>query len=141
MEAESFEVQLKVRIPEPDTVIRALQHPDIAVTAFKRYRQYDEYFLFDDETQGRLRFREDDLMNEIGDVASVRSRLTLIGQQREGRLGGEVSLSRSRYLAPASHTLRFYREYFVPGTTGSIEKDRRRWHVLFRETEVFVNLD
>jgi len=141
MEAESFEVQVKVRVIEPDRVLQALQQPGIQITAFKHYRQYDDYFFFDDPAQGRLRFREDDLVNEKGEVTNVRSRLTLIGQQREGKLGHDVLLSRSRFLAPAAHTLRFYREYFVPGTEVSIKKDRRRWHILYRDTEFFVNLD
>jgi len=141
MEAESFEVQVKVRVTDPDVVAEAMRKPEIEVTAFKHYRQYDEYFLFENERQGRLRFREDDLINDGGEVANVRSRLTLIGQQREGSLAGDVSLSRSRYLAPAAHTLRFYREYFVPGTLVTIQKDRRRWHVRYQDTEFFVNLD
>ena len=141
MEAESFEVQVKVRVSEPAVIAEALQRPDIQVTAYKHYRQYDDYFFFDDPGNGRLRFREDDLITEKGEVASVRSRLTLIGQRREGRLGRDVLLSRSRFLAPAAHTLRFYREYFVPGNEVSIQKDRRRWHVRYQDTEFFVNLD
>ena len=141
MEAESFEVQVKVRVSEPAVIAEALQRPDIQVTAYKHYRQYDDYFFFDDPGNGRLRFREDDLITEKGEVASVRSRLTLIGQRRDGRLGRDVLLSRSRFLAPAAHTLRFYREYFVPGNEVSIQKDRRRWHVRYQDTEFFVNLD
>jgi 5-methylthioadenosine/S-adenosylhomocysteine deaminase len=52
-----------------------------------------------------------------------------------------VLLSRSRYLAPAVHTLRFYREYFKPSAEREIEKDRRRWLVEYRGEEFFVNLD
>jgi 5-methylthioadenosine/S-adenosylhomocysteine deaminase len=141
IEEESFEIQVKVRVPDPDTIARALRDSEIHVAAHKHYRQYDEYFFFDDEAQGRLRFREDDLVNDAGEVISVRSRLTLIGQRREGKLGGDISLSRSRFLAPAAHTLRFYREYFIPGTAVSIQKDRRRWHIRYRETEFFINLD
>jgi len=141
MEAESFEVQVKVRVDDPESVVAAIQPPAIEVTAYKHYRQYDEYFHFEPETEGRLRFREDDLISENGDVASVRGRLTLIGQQREGQLGSDISLSRSRFLAPAAHTLRFYREYFLPSAMVSIQKDRRRWHVRYQDTEFFVNLD
>ncbi|HRE28836.1 MAG TPA: amidohydrolase, partial [Anaerolineales bacterium] len=52
-----------------------------------------------------------------------------------------VVLSRSRYLAPATYSLRFYREYFNPTGEFTIEKDRRRWLVVFHGVEVFVNLD
>src|SRR3990172_6572435 len=83
MEEESFEVQVKVKVTEPKQILQALKRPEIQVTAFKHYRQYDDYFFFDDPLQGRLRFREDNLINPKGEVANVRSRLTLLGQKRE----------------------------------------------------------
>jgi 5-methylthioadenosine/S-adenosylhomocysteine deaminase len=141
IEQESFEVQVKVKITEADRVIQALKRPEIEITAFKHYRQYDNYFFFDDPEQGRLRFREDDLINEKGEVTNVRTRLTLIGQSREGKLEHDVLLSRSRFLAPATYTLRFYREYFKPKQEISFEKDRLRWHIRYKDTEFFINLD
>lgn len=141
MEQESFEVQVKVRITEADKLVQKLQRPEIEINAYKHYLQYDEYLLFDDPSQGRLRFREDNLISEKGDVENVRSRLTLLGQQREDEIGHDVLLSRSRFLAPALHTSRFYREYFKPARVISIEKDRRRWHIKYKETELFINLD
>ena len=141
MEQESFEVQVKVKITEPDKLVQELKRPEIEINAHKHYLQYDEYFLFEDPSQGRLRFREDDLINEKGEVENVRSRLTLLGQQREGEIGHDVLLSRSRFLAPALHTSRFYREYFKPKQEIAIEKDRLRWHIKYKETEFFVNLD
>jgi len=141
MEQESFEVQVKVKIMEADQLIQKLKRPEIEINAYKHYLQYDEYLLFDDPSQGRLRFREDNLISEKGDVENVRSRLTLLGQQREDEIGHDVLLSRSRFLAPALHTSRFYREYFKPVQVISIEKDRRRWHVKYKETELFINLD
>ncbi|HNN12896.1 MAG TPA: amidohydrolase family protein [Anaerolineales bacterium] len=141
MEEESFEVQVKVKVVEPDLVIQNLKRPEIEINAHKHYRQFDEYFLFDDPSQGRLRFREDDLVNIKGDVESVRSRLTLLGQKREGEISHDVLLSRSRFLAPATQTLRFYREYFKPKNKIAIEKNRLRWHIKYRNTEFFINLD
>jgi len=141
MEEESFEVQVKVKIANPARVVEALNRPEIKIEAFKRYRQFDNYFFFDQEEQGRLRFREDDLINEKDETVNVRSRLTLLGRKREGRLEHDVLLSRSRFLAPAVHTLRFYREYFRPKEELVIEKDRLRWHIRYQETELFVNLD
>jgi len=141
MEQESFEVQVKVKVTEPDSLVQNMKRPEIEINAYKHYHQYDEYYMFDDPAQGRLRFREDNLINEKGDVENVRSRLTLLGQKREGEIGHDVLLSRSRFLAPAVHTSRFYREYFKPSQVVSIEKDRLRWHIKYKETEFFINLD
>ncbi len=141
MEEESFEVQVKAKVLNPDLIVQNLKRPEIEIALHKHYRQFDEYFLFDDPSQGRLRFREDDLVNEKGDVVNVRSRLTLLGQKREGEIGHDVLLSRSRFLAPATQTLRFYREYFKPKEEISVEKDRLRWHIKYKNTEFFVNLD
>ena len=67
-------------------------------------------------------------------------RLTLTGRTREERFGS-VLLFRSRYLAPAAHSPRFYREYFRPATERVVEKDRRRWLVAYRGVEFYVHLD
>jgi 5-methylthioadenosine/S-adenosylhomocysteine deaminase len=141
MEQESFEVQVKVRVLEPELLIKKMVQPAININAQKHYHQYDEYYMFDDPAQGRLRFREDNLINEKGDVENVRARLTLLGQQREDEIGHDVLLSRSRFLAPAVHTSRFYREYFKPAQEVLIEKDRQRWHIEYKDTEFFINLD
>ena len=141
MQQESFEVQVKVKVTEPDLLVQNMKRPEIEINASKHYLQYDEYYMFEDPSQGRLRFREDNLLNEKGDVENVRSRLTLLGQKREGEIGHDVLLSRSRFLAPAIHTSRFYREYFKPTQMISIEKDRLRWHIKYKDTELFVNLD
>ncbi len=141
MEQESFEVQVKVRVLEPELLIKKMVQPAININAQKHYHQYDEYYMFDDPAQGRLRFREDNLINEKGDVENVRARLTLLGQQREDEIERDVLLSRSRFLAPAVHTSRFYREYFKPAQEVLIEKDRQRWHIEYKDTEFFINLD
>ena len=67
--------------------------------------------------------------------------MTLIGQAREYQFPSDVLLSRSRYIAPATHSLRFYREYFKPARELSIEKNRQRWRVLYKGTEFYINLD
>ncbi|MBK8781310.1 MAG: amidohydrolase family protein [Anaerolineales bacterium] len=141
MEQESFEVQVKVKVTEPALLVQKMKRPEIEITASKQYHQYDDYFLFEDPSQGRLRFREDNLINAKGDVENVRSRLTLLGQKREGEIGHDVLLSRSRFLAPAVHTSRFYREYFKPKQEISVEKNRLRWHIRYKKTEFFINLD
>jgi 5-methylthioadenosine/S-adenosylhomocysteine deaminase len=142
MEEESFEVQVKVKVTEPDILVEKLKRSDqIEINAFKHYRQFDEYFLFEKASDGRLRFREDNLINEKGDVISTRLRLTLLGHKREGEIGHDVLLSKSRFLAPATQSLRFYREYFKPKQEISVEKNRLRWHIKYKNTEFFVNID
>lgn len=141
MEEESFEVQIKVRVNDPARVLSGIKKRALKIIYQKHYRQYDTYFSFDDLAQGRLRYREDDLIDEKGAVASVRTRLTLIGQSREQEYEGDVLLSRSRFLAPAGQPLRFYREYFKPAAEKSIEKDRMRWHVRYQGVEFYINLD
>ena len=142
LEQESFEVQVKVKITEPDQVIQALSQPEIEVVRKRHYREHDVYFFFEDPSQGRLRYREDDFIDDVRNlVTNVRARLTLIGQKREGKFEDQVLLSRSRYIAPASQSLRFYREYFKPKSEIAIEKDRQRWLITYKDTEFFVNLD
>ncbi|PWH15920.1 MAG: amidohydrolase [Anaerolineae bacterium] len=140
-EEESYEVQVKVRLADAAGVQKALQSPALEILYARHYRQYDHYFSFDDPAQGRLRYREDDLIDAKGKVANVRTRLTLIGQTREGSFGEDVLLSRSRYLAPAAQTLRFYREYFRPVEEKVVEKDRLRWKVKYKGEEFYINLD
>ncbi len=140
MEQESYEVQVKVKLEQPSMVLSNIEQAGIRITAHKHYRQYDNYFSFDDPAQGRLRFREDELIDAKGKVSNVRSRLTLLGP-REDKFAHDVLLSRSRFLAPAAHTLRFYREYFKPAGEVVIQKDRLRWHIEYQDTEFFVNLD
>jgi 5-methylthioadenosine/S-adenosylhomocysteine deaminase len=142
LEQESFEVQVKVKIAKPDPIIEALDQPEIDVVRKRHYREHDVYFFFDDPSQGRLRYREDDFIDDVrNQVTNVRARLTLIGQKREGTFQDQVLLSRSRYIAPASQSLRFYREYFKPKSEIAIEKDRLRWLITYKNTEFFVNLD
>ena len=141
LEEESFEVQVKVRITEADHVAEAMKRPDFEILYRRHYGQHDAYFFFDDESQGRLRYREDDFIDEAGTVSQVRARLTLLGQKREGQFEREVLLSRSRFLAPATNSLRFYREYFKPKSEVIIEKDRLRWYIKYKDTEFYINLD
>lgn len=141
MEEESFEVQVKIPISDPAEILEAIKKPSIEILHFRHYHEFDTYFLFNDPEQGSLRYREDEFLNEKGEIAKMRYRLTLIGLARAGQLPSDVLLSRSRYFAPATHSLRFYREYFKPDREVHIEKDRLRWRVLFHGTEFYINLD
>jgi len=140
-EEESFEVQVKVKVSDPKSIFDGLAKSSIEIIRQRHYRQHDMYFFFEDDSQGRLRYREDDFIDEANQVSSVRGRLTLLGVQREGSFGHDILLSRSRYLAPATHSLRFYREYFKPDKELPVEKDRLRWLVAFKGEEFFINLD
>lgn len=136
---ESYEVQIKVRIEDSEAIVARLASGAVEVIRRAHYQEYDTYFLFDDPAQGRLRYREDEFVSDGGEVFNVRYRLTLTGPAREYQ--HPVPLSRSRFIAPATHSLRFYREYFKPARENEINKDRRRWLVRFRGKEFFVNLD
>jgi len=140
-EEESYEVQVKVKLQDPARVKPALSSPELEIVYARHYRQYDIYFSFDDPSQGRLRYREDDIIDAKGKVGNVRTRLTLLGENREGGFDQDVLLSRSRYLAPATQTLRFYREYFKPVDEKVVEKDRLRWLVKYKNEEFYINLD
>jgi 5-methylthioadenosine/S-adenosylhomocysteine deaminase len=140
VEQESFEVQVKARLASAEKVREVLAGDDLTVIRSSRYRQHDIYWSFDDPDQGRLRYRDDDFLDESGAVTGERSRLTLTGRTREDRFGA-VLLSRSRYLAPAAHSARFYREYFRPSAEHVVDKERRRWLVVYRGVEFYVHLD
>jgi 5-methylthioadenosine/S-adenosylhomocysteine deaminase len=140
-EEESFEVQIKVKLDDLATVQEALEKPEIEILRMKHYHQHDVYFAFVDPVQGRLRYREDETIDDKDQIIGVRSRLTLIGPSREGDFAHDVLLSRIRYFAPATNSLRFYREYFKPSHETIIFKDRLRWLVRYKDEEFFVNLD
>lgn len=140
-EQESYEVQVKVKVDDPEDVINRLKSPDLEILYYRHYHEYDTYFKFEDPEQGWLRYREDEFLDDQEKVENIRYRLTLIGPKRERHFPQDVLLSRSRFIAPAPHSLRFYREYFNPAEESYIEKDRKRWKVCFHEIEFFINLD
>jgi 5-methylthioadenosine/S-adenosylhomocysteine deaminase len=141
MEQESFEVQAKVKLTKADHIVWGMDRPEVQIIRNVHYRQHDTYFSFADSNEGRLRYREDDFLDTKGKVTNTRARLTLIGAKREDKMAHDILLSRSRFLAPAAQSLRFYREYFKPAAEINITKDRRRWLANYKDTEFFVNLD
>src|SRR4030095_2727629 len=44
LEQETFEVQVKVKLAEPDVIIHALSQPEIDVVRRRHYREHDAYF-------------------------------------------------------------------------------------------------
>jgi 5-methylthioadenosine/S-adenosylhomocysteine deaminase len=140
IEQESFEVQVKARVASEEPLLAVIASRMLTVIRASHYHQYDTYWSFDDPDQGWLRYREDEFLDDEGRVTGARARLTLTGRTREEEFGA-VLLSRSRYLAPATHSARFYREYFRPAAEHLVEKDRRRWQVVYRGVEFYVHLD
>ena len=140
-EGESFEVQSKVHIKDRAAILEILEQNSLEVLHKRHYHEYDTYFNFEDSQQGYLRYREDEYIGDDDQVTSIRYRLTLLTPAREFSFPSEVILSRSRFLANATHSLRFYREYFKPSGEITIEKDRIRWRVLYHGTEFYINLD
>jgi 5-methylthioadenosine/S-adenosylhomocysteine deaminase len=140
---ESFEVQAKVRITgsQKQSMIESLNKAEIEILYHRNYHEYDTYFMFEDPEQGLLRYREDEFINQDGEVSNIRYRLTHIGVASERDFPSGALLSRSRYIASATHSRRFYREYFKPYAETFIEKDRLRWRVIFRDTTFYINLD
>ena len=122
-------------------MLAALERPPFTVVRRAHYHEYDTYFTFGDPAQGRLRYREDEFIDADDGLSHVRTRLTLTGPAAEREYDNSVLLSRSRFMANATHSLRFYREYFDPDAVTEVEKDRRRWLVGFKGVEFFVNLD
>ncbi|MCD4674117.1 MAG: amidohydrolase [Anaerolineaceae bacterium] len=140
-EEESYEVQAKVAVQDIQPILAALHKDGIAISYKRHYKEYDNYLLFDDPKQGLIRFREDHFINDAGEVTHVRSRLTHIGQTSERHFPQKVILNRSRYLAPANQSLRFYREYFKPTGEKEVNKVRLRYLITFENEEFYINLD
>jgi 5-methylthioadenosine/S-adenosylhomocysteine deaminase len=140
VEQESFEVQVKARVASDAPTLAVLGGKQVTIVRSSHYHQYDTYWAFDDPEQGWLRYREDEFLDKDGKVTGARSRLTLTGRTREEAFGA-VLLFRSRYFAPAAHSARFYREYFRPATEHVVEKERRRWLLVYRGVEFYLHLD
>ncbi len=139
--SESFEVQVKAILRDQSVVGQLLDHPDVRILRTVHYRQYDTYFLFDDPSKGRVRYREDDTIDDMGEVQSVRSRLTFTTPTKERDFHSAVLLSHSRFISTADRPLRFYREYFRPDEERELQKDRRRWHIHYQGVLFYVNVD
>jgi 5-methylthioadenosine/S-adenosylhomocysteine deaminase len=140
VEQESFEVQVKARVASDAAVLAVIAGKQVTIVRSSHYHQYDTYWSFEDPEQGWLRFREDEFLDKDGNVTGARSRLTLTGRTREEEFGA-VLLFRSRYFAPATQSPRFYREYFRPTAEHVVEKDRRRWLLVYRGVEFYLHVD
>lgn len=138
---ESFEVQAKLVLRDGQALEQLLGCDEVEVLKQVHYRQYDTWFSFEGEADSRLRYREDDALDADGKVEWTRSRLTLTRLNKVDAHGPAVRLSHSRFFTRADRPLRFYREYFRPAAERTLEKDRRRWHIRFRDVPFYVNVD
>jgi 5-methylthioadenosine/S-adenosylhomocysteine deaminase len=140
---ESFEIQVKVRLETVDDILAQLAgaSPDLTVPRSSMRNQYDTYFLFEGGEMGRLRHREDEVLDKDGEVREVFYTMTMMGPAREREYDNSTVVTRSRYAAPADRSLRFYREYFQPDEERQVIKRRRRYHVIYKETDFAINLD
>jgi len=137
---ESYEVQVKARVPDKTDFEAALKHPDISSIKETMREQYDTYFLFPDTTWGLLRYREDVVFTEDGPQPPIYT-LTMTGPTKEAEYGDAIVLSRSRFTMPADRSLRFYTEYFPSAATRQIAKKRHRYRIRYRGMDFAVNLD
>jgi 5-methylthioadenosine/S-adenosylhomocysteine deaminase len=138
---KTFEVQVKVHLAEQIPLESLLGRAEIAILKPSLRRQYDTYFLFDDPYRSRLRYREDELLDEDGQVRDAVYRLTLTSETKEREYPKSVLLSRSRFDAPATRSLRFYREYFKPVAAVEVHKERERYRIRYGGTDFAINLD
>ncbi len=138
---ETFEIQVKINVPESINLDTMLKETELETFRSSIREQYDTYFLFEDKEAGRLRFREDHVKTEQGELKDTFYRMTLMGPTSEKEFENSILLSRGRYTASAGHTLRFYREYFKPASEREVVKHRRRCHVAYQDTHFAINLD
>ncbi|MDW8270722.1 MAG: amidohydrolase, partial [Anaerolineae bacterium] len=142
-------VQVKVPVDDVDAVEERLLTSGIEIIKQSVRQQFDTYFLFEAGTDDRyLRYREDNELidaQEEGRVGGLSVRptytLTLIEGIKEREFQDSVILSRSRYTAQATYSLRFYREYFAPKQEYEIVKWRKRYRVKYEGTEFAINID
>jgi 5-methylthioadenosine/S-adenosylhomocysteine deaminase len=138
---ETYEIQVKIRLPEPIDLEAKLGAAGIETFRHSIRDQYDTYFFFDDDEAGRLRFREDEIKDAYGRLQETYYTMTLMGPTGEKEYENSILLTRARYTASASHSLRFYREYFKPAAEKEVVKHRRRCHILYQDMDFAINQD
>jgi 5-methylthioadenosine/S-adenosylhomocysteine deaminase len=138
---QSYELQAKAHLADRAVLDKLLKHDEVKILYTRVYHQYDNYFVFADDKDERIRYREDQTRDSKGTVTGVRARLTYTSATKEGDYGGAVVLSRSRFIAPAIYPLRFYREYFNAPVEREVEKLRHRWSIEYKGVHFYVNFD
>lgn len=147
---ETFEIQVKAKVDDLGTIEEKLQGGEFKVLRRSVRQQFDTYFLFNDGKKGFIRYREDNIVVHHegrpglpGAEMDIKPQysLTLLGPTREREYANSVILSRSRFVAPAVQSLRFYREYFKPDMEKEVIKWRTRYHVEYDGEDFAINLD
>ncbi|NOZ48663.1 MAG: amidohydrolase, partial [Chloroflexi bacterium] len=145
---ETFEVQVKVQVDDLQAVEARLRQSGFPVVKQSVRQQFDTYFLFGGKERRYLRYREDNELTGAEEGVSPASlavrpsyQLSLMEGIHEREYQDSVILSRSRYTALATYSLRFYREYFAPRHELEIVKWRNRYRILFGDTEFAINFD
>ncbi len=145
---ETFEVQVKVRADDLQGVENRLQDLGLEVVKHSVRQQFDTYFLFDGGDNRYLRYREDNELvgkepgaGPAGLTVKPSYTLTLMEGIVEREYQDSIILTRSRYTAQATYSLRFYREYFNPSEEVEVVKWRTRYRVKYEDAEFAINLD
>jgi 5-methylthioadenosine/S-adenosylhomocysteine deaminase len=139
---ELFEVQVKAQIDEAavQRIEALLNHADISITKASERKQYDTYFTWNDRAKGRIRLREDHRVDP-GARVEPKYTITLTAPAQRAEYPSAVRLGYARYTSLADRTLRFYREYFQPDQVIEIEKQRRRWRIVYKGEDFALNVD
>ena len=144
---ETYEVQVKVRASDLAAVEKRLQELGLEVIKHSVRQQFDTYFIFEGGDNRYLRYREDNQLvgpegaGPTGLTVQPSYTLTLMEGIVEREYQDSIILSRSRYTAQATYSLRFYREYFHPDKEIEVVKWRTRYRVLYQGDEFAINLD
>jgi 5-methylthioadenosine/S-adenosylhomocysteine deaminase len=138
---ERYEIQVKIQLPESIDLESRLVEAGLETFRHSIRDQYDTYFFFEDDEASRLRFREDEIKDAYGRLQETYYTMALVGPTGENEYENSILLTRARYTASASHSLRFYREYFKPSSEREVIKHRRRCHILYHETDFAINQD
>jgi 5-methylthioadenosine/S-adenosylhomocysteine deaminase len=141
-QAEIFEVQVKALISDEQAqhIADLIREPPIQITKTSERVQHDTYFLWNDGEKGRIRLREDN-RTDPGAREVPKYTITLTPPAVRDVYPSAILLGRARYTAMADRTLRFYREYFQPDHVVTIEKQRRRWRIIYEGEDFAVNID
>ncbi len=145
---ETFEVQVKVRTHDLQGVEKRLQDLGLEVIKHSVRQQFDTYFLFEGGDNRYLRYREDNELvgkepgvGPAGLTVKPSYTLTLMEGIVEREYQDSIILTRSRYTAQATYSLRFYREYFNPDEEVEVVKWRTRYRVTYEDAEFAINMD
>ena len=141
-EEESFEVQVKAPLASDETGAGGASTAASSRSSRRvRYHQYDTYFSFADPSHGRLRYREDEFLDEKGAV-DARARAADAASAPRARRSSARCCCSARATSRRPPT----RAASTASTSGpsserDVEKHRRRWLVAYKGVEFYVHLD